>query len=175
MLRFGKTKVEKEEFNGAKKKTIKIWDVDVNNIATSKLVKTKNNSNHLIGYLNEVIRPLILILPKMSGYVKTFKIKDGDKDKDKNNKLISFCIDDDKLLEKYKTIWTKIEGLLNVKLSNLPVYNDTYIKAKIRIYGDKVYTNFRGLNVPEDGVECESLTILILYLFMITNFTCNYI
>ena len=111
----------------------------------------------------------------MSGYVKTFKIKDGDKDKDKNNKLISFCIDDDKLLEKYKTIWTKIEGLLNVKLSNLPVYDDTYIKAKIRIYGDKVYTNFRGLNVPEDGVECESLTILILYLFMITNFTCNYI
>ena len=35
----------------------------------------------------------------MSGYVKTFQIKDGGKDK--NNKLISFHIDDDKLLEKY--------------------------------------------------------------------------
>ena len=27
----------------------------------------------------------------MSGYAKTFKVKEGDKDK--NNKLISFCID----------------------------------------------------------------------------------
>ena len=39
----------------------------------------------------------------MSGYVKTFnKVKDGDKYK--NNKLMSFCINDEKLLEKYKTI-----------------------------------------------------------------------
>ena len=51
---------------------------------------------------NKVRRPLVLILPKMSGYVKTFKVKDGDKDK--NNKLMFFCIDDEKLLEKYKTI-----------------------------------------------------------------------
>ena len=43
-------------------------------------------------------------LPKMSGYVKTFKVKD----KGKYNKLMSLCIDDDELLEKYETIWTKI-------------------------------------------------------------------
>ena len=53
--------------------------------------------------------PLHLILPKMSGYVKTFKFMEGDKDK--NNKLMSFCKDDEKLLEKYKTIQTKIEDL----------------------------------------------------------------
>ena len=34
----------------------------------------KSNSKYLTGYLN-VIRPLVLILPKMSGYVKTFKDK----------------------------------------------------------------------------------------------------
>ena len=50
-----------------------------------------------------------LIMPKMSGYGKTFKVKDGDKDK--NNKLMTFRIDDEKLLEKYKVIWTKIEEL----------------------------------------------------------------
>ena len=43
----------------------------------------------------------------MSGYVKAFK----DGDKDKSNKLMSFRIDDEKLLEKYKAIWTKIEDL----------------------------------------------------------------
>ena len=31
-------------------------------------------------------------------------------------------------------------------------------KTKIRTYGDKVYTNFRSLNVPEDDIECESFT-----------------
>ena len=45
----------------------------------------------------------------MIGYVKTFKVKEGDKDK--NNKLMSFRINDEKLLEKYKSIWTKIEYL----------------------------------------------------------------
>ena len=56
----------------------------------------------MIGYLDEVIRPLALILPKTSGYVKRFKVKDGDKDK--NNKLMPFRIND-KLLQKYKNIW----------------------------------------------------------------------
>ena len=58
----------------------------------------------MIGYLGRVIRQLVLILPKTSGYVKTFKVKD------KKNKLMSFR-NDEKLLEKYKTIWTKIEDL----------------------------------------------------------------
>ena len=43
-----------------------------------------------------------LIIPQMSGNVKAFKIK--DEDKDKNNKLMSFRIGDEKLLEKYKSI-----------------------------------------------------------------------
>ena len=58
------------------KKPIKSWDVDVDNIVISKLVKTKTNSKYLIGYLDKDIRPLVLIMPKMSGYVKTFKDED---------------------------------------------------------------------------------------------------
>ena len=37
------------------------------NIVISKLVKTKTNSKYFIGYLDKVIRPLVLIMPKMSG------------------------------------------------------------------------------------------------------------
>ena len=51
---------------------------------------------------------------------------------------MSFCIDDQKLLEKYKAVWTKIEDLKNIKLNALPVYDDRYIKAKTKTYGDKV-------------------------------------
>ena len=42
----------------------------------------------------------------------------------------------------------------------LSVYYDRYIKAETRTYGDKVYTNFCGLNVPEDNIECESFTVI---------------
>ena len=66
------------------------------NIIILNLTETNNNSKYLIGHLDdEVIEPLVLILDKMSGYVKRLKAKDGNKD----NKLMSFHIDDGKLLE----------------------------------------------------------------------------
>ena len=39
------------------------------------------------------------------------------------------CINNEKPLEKCKTIRTKIEGLKNIKLNALPVYDDRYIKT----------------------------------------------
>ena len=56
----------------------------------------------------------------MSGCVKTFKVKKG------NNKLMSFRIDDEKLLYKHKAI----EDLKNIKSNALPAYDDRYIKPK---------------------------------------------
>ena len=123
MMRFGDKKVAEEMFYAAKE-TIKIWDVNVDNIVIPKLVKTKTNSKYLIGYSDKVIRALILIMPKMSGYVKTFQVEV------KKSKLMSFRIDDEKLLEKYKAVWTKIENLKNIRLNALPVYDDRYIKLK---------------------------------------------
>ena len=90
---------------------------------------------------------------------------------------MSFLMDGDKLLKKYKTIWIKIEDLTNFVLNALPVYDDRYIKNKMRTYGDRVYTNFCGLNMPEDDVECEYVQwfLLILYLYMKGNIICKYI
>ena len=93
MLRSGETKIAKEKKVHAVKKTINIWDVNVDNIVISKLVKTKINFNYLIGYLDKVLRALVLIMPKLSGYVKTFKVK--DEDKVKKGKLMSFHINDE--------------------------------------------------------------------------------
>ena len=73
-----------------------------------------------------------------------------------------FLIKDEKLLEKYKTIWTKIQDLKNIELNALPVCDDRYIKTKIRAYGNKVYFNFPGLNVPEDDTERKSFTVICI-------------
>ena len=73
MLKFGKTEIAKCFMAQT---PMKIWDVNVDNIVISKLVKTKSNSEYLIGYLDKDVSSLILIMPKMNGYVKTFKVED---------------------------------------------------------------------------------------------------
>ena len=63
MVKFGKTEIAKQKFYAAKK-PIKIWNVNVDNIVISKIVKTKTNSKYLIGYLDKDIRPLVWIITK---------------------------------------------------------------------------------------------------------------
>ena len=77
----------------------------------------------MIGYFDEVVIPLVLMLPKMSGYVKTFK--------EKNNKLMSLHTDDEKLLEKYEAIWAKIdlfshESFTIIFIDSVLVYESKY-------------------------------------------------
>ena len=62
---------------------------DVYNIVILKSIEANNNSKCMIGYLDDVVIPLVLKLPKTSGQVKTSK--------GKKNKSMSFCINDDKL------------------------------------------------------------------------------
>ena len=56
-------------------------------------MERRTSFKNLIGYSDKSIRPLVLITPKMSRYVKTFK-------KDKNDKLVYIHLDGEKLLEK---------------------------------------------------------------------------
>ena len=51
ILTFGKIEAAKEECYRGKK----IWDVNVDDIVNSKLIKTKNDSKYLIGYSDDVI------------------------------------------------------------------------------------------------------------------------
>ena len=96
----------------------------------------------------------------MSGSVQNFK--------DQKSKFMSLCIDDDRLLEKYKTNWTNIEDLKNIEFNTLPVYNNIYMKNKIRTYGDKVYTNFLFQMCPKMvwNVNLLQSFLLVFDLFM---------
>ena len=55
---------------------------------------------------------------------------------------MSFYKNYGKLLEKYKTIWTKIEVLKKTELNPLPVYDQRYWKTKIRAYNYKFTLTF---------------------------------
>ena len=72
----------------------------------------------------------------MIGYIKPFG----------SNKAMSFKVNDNKLLKKYNKIWEKMSNLLDIKSDSQTVYGDggKYIKTKIKVYGDRVNTNFQG-------------------------------
>ena len=77
-------------------------------------------------------------------------------------KIKTRIIDNDKFLENYITLLTEIEDFMMI------VYDDRYVKTKIRTYGNNVYTTFRSLGVAANGVECEPFTVTSIesYLFV---------
>ena len=64
---------------------------------------------------------------------------------------MSFKASDNKLLKKYTEIWEKVSNLIIIKFDSKPDYddNDKYIKATIKLYRNKVNTNFPGKRVPK--------------------------
>ena len=49
------------------------------------------------------------------------------------------------------------------------MYNDKYIKTKIKIYNDKVYTNFQHNKIPKDNEYCACLSVTLLYSIFVNS------
>ena len=47
-------------------------------------------------------------------------------------KYMSFLIKDDELLEKYNKIWKKVSNSIKKGFDSEPVYNEKYLKTKIK-------------------------------------------
>ena len=100
-INFDEKKIRNSTFY-KNKKINNIEDIDVNNILVSKkeAYGTKSSFKHFIGYDdNDIIRPLCIKLPQMTGYVKKFN----------ENGTMSFKVTDKQLLKNYKKIWEKVE------------------------------------------------------------------
>ena len=67
----------------------------------------------------------------------------------KNSKCTNILVNDKKIAEKYNKIWNTIKSFLKKEFDIEPVYNDKYMKTKINIYNDIVYTNFRYNKIPK--------------------------
>ena len=79
--------------------------VNANNIVVSYRIKHNDDgSKYFIGHSHDddVIRPLCIILPQMSGYIKYF---------DNSEKNMSFKIEGESVYLKYTEIWNKIKDI----------------------------------------------------------------
>ena len=75
-------------------------------------------------------------------------------------KCMPFLIKDDKILKKYNEIWEKVTTIIYKEFSGNPVYNEKFIKTKIKVYNKKIHTNFRGNKTPNESLECVRLFTL---------------
>ena len=68
-----------------------------------------------------------------------------------------FLVQDNKLLEKYNEIREKVSNIIKKGFDGEPVYNDKYLKNKIKSYKGKVNTNFHSDKIPKEGSNCICL------------------
>ena len=66
---------------------------------------------------------------------------------------MSFMIEDDSVLVKYNEIWNNVKKILNIKFHSMPVYDEKYIKTKIKEFNGVVNTNFWGNKILKEGVH----------------------
>ena len=81
---------------------------------------------------------------------------------DKNSKYINHLVKEEKILKKYLKIQNKTKSLITKELNSEPVCNDKYIKTKIKIYIDKVYTNFQHNKTQKDNKYRACLSVILL-------------
>ena len=110
-INFDDKKIKKIEFYKSRK-VFQIDDTDVNKILVSKKEPygTKNALKYFIRYNdNDVIRPLCLRLPQMTGYARKFN----------ENTTMSFRVNNKRLSKNCNKIWEKTENLLKILRANL--------------------------------------------------------
>ena len=89
----------------------------------------------------------------MSGYIKYFK---------NGGQNMSFMIKDDNVLDKYNKIWDKIKNKLSVKFHSKPVYDQKYLKAKVREFDGMIKTNFLGNEVPKENMHFTCIACITI-------------
>ena len=116
-LKFNNIRLNKKEFHKSKE-PIDLMSVNIDQIVVSDKFKHNNEGfKYFIGYQEgEIVKPLCIILPQMSGYIKYFE---------NGGKNMSFWIKDDEVWEKYKKIWAVIKNKALNFIANLFTIKNT--------------------------------------------------
>ena len=115
----------------------------------SNKIKGNNETSKIFtGYRSDIIdivTPLCIILPQLIGWIKYFE---------NSGKNMSFKIEDDSVYLKYNGIWCKIKELLGgVKFPSEPIWDDQYIKTKVKTFSEVIKTLFDGNEIPKQRIE----------------------
>ena len=153
-LKFNNVKINKKEFHKSKQ-AIDLDSVDTDKIVVSDRFKhSEEGFKYFIGYQeDEIVKPLCIILPQMNGYIKYFE---------NGGKNMSFLIKNSEVWEKYEEIWNVIKNKLNIKFHSQPIYENDYLKAKVREFGGNIKTNFSGNGLPKENTYYTCISCITI-------------
>ena len=148
-------KFDNVRLDNQSKQPIKLDLVNVDQMVISDKFKHSDDGfKCFISYIEgEIVKPLCIILPQMSGYIKYFE---------NGGKNMSFMIKNDDVLDKYNEIWIKVKNTLNIKFFSMSFYNEKYIKAKVREFNGVIITNFLGNEVPKENVHYTCIACITI-------------
>ena len=89
----------------------------------------------------------------MNGYIKYFE---------NGCKNTSFFVRHDNVLDKYNEIWNVIKNKLNIKFHSKPVYNQKYLKVKVKEFDGVIKTNFLGNEVPKENMHYTCIACITI-------------
>ena len=153
-LKFDNIRVNKKKFHKSKQ-VIDLMSVKVDQIVISDKFKHSDEGfKYFIGYQEgEIVKPLCIILPQMSGYIKYFE---------NGGKNMSFLIKDDEVWEKYEQIWDVIKNKLSIKFHSKPIYDQKYLKAKVREFDGVIKKNFLGNDTSKENRHYTGITCITI-------------
>ena len=135
-MKFDDIEMEELEFHQYKS-PISINNIDIKKIAVSnKFPLSKHEFIYFIGYKdNKKIRLFCIFFPVM-GIYKRYSDK---------TKCMCFMIKDEKIFDKYMTIWEKVSIIRKKKFNSEFTYNRKYLKAE-KIFNTK--ESFQCFYIP---------------------------
>ena len=153
-LKFNNIKVNKKEFYRCKQ-AIELDLVDTGKLVVSDRFKhSEKGFKYFIGYQEDgIVKPLCIILPQMNSYIKYF---------DNGGKNMFFLIKNSEVWEKCEDIWDVIKNKLKIKFHSQPIYENKYLKAKVREFDGNIKTNFLGNNVPKENTDHTCIACITL-------------
>ena len=151
-LKFNNIRINKKEFHKSKQA------IDLNSVTTDKIVvsdkfrRSEKGQKYFIGYQeDEIIKPLCILLPQMNGYIKYF---------DNGGKKMSFLIKNNEVWEKYEDICNVIKNKLSIKFNSEPIYENKYLKVKVREFDSDIKRNFLSNGLPKENTYYTSIACI---------------
>ena len=75
---------------------------------------------------------------------------------------MSFMIKNDESLKRDHKIWQKVKNIIDKAFDGDSVYNEKYLKAKIKSYNGKTNTNFYNNKIPKEVSQYMCVSVLLI-------------
>ena len=73
------------------------------------------------------------------------------------------------MLGKYNDIWDKVSHAVKKEFDSEPVYNEKYLRTKIKSYEGKISSNFFWDKILKEGSHCICLSVILINSVFITS------